>query len=345
MSEPLDTNPKTRLGQAKPGIYAIPPSSLLHCGRAMEDGEQKYGLMNWREHEVSASVYYNAAFRHMAAWWEGEECASDSGVHHLGHVMACCAILLDAQHKKALNDNRPSEPGEFSELVAEMTRPMETPEPIEAIEAIVRPGEDPLQVVAWAGEEAFDGLGLDGIPEPDVLGIEVESVGEGEPGLTDDEIEDMIVGSARDFVHGAQPDIDARLAHVKAYLSARGFASVDRIPVTHGEEFVDYLATYGLPVEPPKGAVAISSSTMDQVRVFAQANAEITQEDLQERARAFLLGGPNRLAIFGSYQNHMGVYVRNMMTQAEMTRLAVYMAAEVAGLGLSPAQIDVLIES
>ncbi|AET42288.1 gp114 [Ruegeria phage DSS3-P1] len=118
-----DTNPKTRFGMAKPGIYAIPPTALLHCGAAMHNGCEKYGLTNWREHEVSASVYYNAAFRHLAAWWDGEREAEDSGVHHLGHVMACCAVLLDAEHMGKLRDDRPAIPGPFSFAVAEMTKP------------------------------------------------------------------------------------------------------------------------------------------------------------------------------------------------------------------------------
>ena len=117
-----DNNPKSVFGMAKPGIHAIPMSALLHCGRAMEDGEGKYGLTNWRENSVSAMIYFDAAFRHMAAWWDGEEVAQDSGVHHLGHVMACCAILLDAQRGGNLIDDRPSVPGGFADLVAEMTR-------------------------------------------------------------------------------------------------------------------------------------------------------------------------------------------------------------------------------
>lgn len=128
MNDLPDTNPKTRFGTAKPGISSIPPIALLHCGRGMDDGMVKYGLMNWREHEVSASVYYNAAFRHMAAWYEGEQEASDSGVHHLGHVMACCAILLDAEAQGKLNDDRPEIPGNFGAMVAAMTRPFDDPD-------------------------------------------------------------------------------------------------------------------------------------------------------------------------------------------------------------------------
>lgn len=103
-----DDNPKTVLGLRKPPTHAIPPVALLHLGGAMADGEAKYGLMNWRQKRVSASVYYDAAMRHLLAWWDGEDSASDSGCHHLAHVMACMSILLDAEANKTLNDDRPT---------------------------------------------------------------------------------------------------------------------------------------------------------------------------------------------------------------------------------------------
>ncbi|MGH0000092.1 dATP/dGTP diphosphohydrolase domain-containing protein [Pseudovibrio ascidiaceicola] len=102
-----DNNPKAVLGTAKPSLSVIPPVAIFHLGQAMEDGEKKYGLMNWRENQVSASVYYNAALRHLMAWWDGEQKASDSGVHHLAHVMGCMAILLDAESMGNLIDDRP----------------------------------------------------------------------------------------------------------------------------------------------------------------------------------------------------------------------------------------------
>ncbi len=101
-----DNNPKTAYGRVKAPLHAIPPSALLHLGLAMEDGERKYGLFNWREKQVSASVYFDAAQRHLLAWWDGESHAEDSGVHHLAHVMACCAILIDAAETGRLNDDR-----------------------------------------------------------------------------------------------------------------------------------------------------------------------------------------------------------------------------------------------
>ena len=113
-----DNNPKTAVGVSKVPMHFIPPVALVHLGLAMEDGGGKYGLMNWREFTVSSSVYYDAILRHLLSWWDGEDAASDSGVHHLGHVMACCAILLDAEDRVRLNDDRPAFEGGMSDLLA-----------------------------------------------------------------------------------------------------------------------------------------------------------------------------------------------------------------------------------
>lgn len=118
-----DTNPKTRYGITKPAMSNVPPGALIHVMRGFADGAVKYGPMNWREHPVSASVYYDAAMRHLMAWFDGEDEAEDSGVHHLGHAMSCLAILLDAMECGTLNDNRPHK-GQFSALVKKYTKPM-----------------------------------------------------------------------------------------------------------------------------------------------------------------------------------------------------------------------------
>ncbi len=81
----------------------------------MLNGCEKYGLVNWRVEgqHVSASTYIDAINRHLHAWLEGQQCSEDTqhifpqGVHHLGHVMACCAILIDAERRDELLDNRP----------------------------------------------------------------------------------------------------------------------------------------------------------------------------------------------------------------------------------------------
>ncbi|MHC9085358.1 dATP/dGTP diphosphohydrolase domain-containing protein [Luteimonas sp. RIT-PG2_3] len=108
MSGPYpDNNPKTAIGAMKVPLHLVPPVASHYMALAFRDGAGKYGPYNWREHKVSASVYLGAARRHLDAWWDGEDISHDAQVHHLGHVMACCAILLDSMSVDKLNDDRP----------------------------------------------------------------------------------------------------------------------------------------------------------------------------------------------------------------------------------------------
>jgi len=102
------TNPKDLLGVKKVSITKLPAVAIAWAAMAMMDGAKKYGPYNWREKKVRASIYIDAAFRHLTEWFEGQERAEDSNIHHLGHAMACCAILLDAQANGCLEDDRPS---------------------------------------------------------------------------------------------------------------------------------------------------------------------------------------------------------------------------------------------
>jgi hypothetical protein len=111
-----DDNPKTQYGLTKPPMWVIPSAALIELGLAMQLGAKKYGAYNWRDKTVSASIYVDAAERHLRAWLDGEDRERESGASHLGHVMACCAILIDAHATGKLNDNRPKG-GVFAELV------------------------------------------------------------------------------------------------------------------------------------------------------------------------------------------------------------------------------------
>ncbi len=110
-----DDNPKTQYGVLKCPLHLVPPSAKAHLAQAFKEGAEKYGPYNWRDKTVSSSVYVGACMRHLDAWWDGEETASDSGHHHLGHAMACLSILIDAQQVNNLNDDRPT-PGHVGEL-------------------------------------------------------------------------------------------------------------------------------------------------------------------------------------------------------------------------------------
>jgi hypothetical protein len=104
---PDAANPKDLLGAKKVSLTKLPPVAVLHAAHALMNGAARYGPYNWRDKAVRASIYVDACERHLIAWLDGEEEATDSGVHHLGHAIACLAILLDAQEAGKLVDDRP----------------------------------------------------------------------------------------------------------------------------------------------------------------------------------------------------------------------------------------------
>ena len=117
MSYP-DNNPKTLVGSKKVPLHLIPPSAKHFLAMALEDGGKKYGPYNWRDEPISVSTYYSAGQRHWDAFWDGEDNAQDSQIHHLAHAMACCALLLDAMTVGKLVDDRPTK-GAASKLQLE----------------------------------------------------------------------------------------------------------------------------------------------------------------------------------------------------------------------------------
>ncbi len=103
-----DNNPKTLVGASKVPLHLVPPSAKHFLAEALGDGARKYGPYNWRDSKISISTYKAAMERHMDAFWDGEDYAADSGVHHVAHAMACCALILDAMSIDMLVDDRPT---------------------------------------------------------------------------------------------------------------------------------------------------------------------------------------------------------------------------------------------
>lgn len=118
------SNPKDLIGVKKPRLSYIPPSALVHLSKAMENGAKKYKAYNWRSNEVQTMIYIDAALRHLLSFLDGEDFASDSGVHHLAHMMACGAIILDAIENKKIIDDRPPK-GNTSEIIERFTNEKE----------------------------------------------------------------------------------------------------------------------------------------------------------------------------------------------------------------------------
>lgn len=115
------TNPKDLLGVKKPRLSLVPPAGLVYAALAMANGADKYGPYNWREKKVQTMIYLEAAMRHILSYQDGEECARDSGVPHLGHALACLLIIIDATETGNLLDNRPKA-GPMAELIEKWTK-------------------------------------------------------------------------------------------------------------------------------------------------------------------------------------------------------------------------------
>lgn len=106
---PGEVNPKTIAGSKKLALSFVPASSLALINQALENGAAKYGTKNWLDTKIPARTYIDAAARHTALWFEGgQDCAEDSGIHHLAHAAASYIILLDAMLNGQLIDDRPT---------------------------------------------------------------------------------------------------------------------------------------------------------------------------------------------------------------------------------------------
>lgn len=101
------TNPKDMVSDKKLALHLLSPIAEAHWAVGQYAGMLKYGAWNWRAAGARASVYISAARRHLAAYLSGEEFDPVDGSHHLGNVMACCAILLEAREIGKLTDDRP----------------------------------------------------------------------------------------------------------------------------------------------------------------------------------------------------------------------------------------------
>lgn len=101
-----DTNPKDAIAGTKIPFHLWPETASIWGAMGLLEGALKYGRANWRESGVRASVYFDALRRHSNKWFEGEDTDPDSGLPHFAHMLACVAILVDAEATGKLIDDR-----------------------------------------------------------------------------------------------------------------------------------------------------------------------------------------------------------------------------------------------
>lgn len=102
----MTDNPKDLIGKNKFPMGLWPTTATALGSLVLNFGALKYGKYNWRHTAVRASIYSDALERHMAAWKDGVDTDTESGLPHLAHALACLAILIDASASDSLIDDR-----------------------------------------------------------------------------------------------------------------------------------------------------------------------------------------------------------------------------------------------
>ncbi len=141
-----DSNPKDAVGVTKTPFSTVSAPVLSELGLAMLEGALKYGRHNYRFAGVRASVYYDAVFRHMTRWFEGEDIDPDTivrdevtgevtfaGISHLTKAMAGLAVIRDAMiQDKFIDDRPPQSPPGWQDAINAGVRAFNTkyPEPV-----------------------------------------------------------------------------------------------------------------------------------------------------------------------------------------------------------------------
>lgn len=101
------TNPKDAVGIKKPPMSCVPLPVIMEVGVAMLEGARKYGRHNYRDASVRASVYFDAAMRHLFQWYEGEDEDPDSSLNHITKAISSLVVLRDGMIQDKWVDDRP----------------------------------------------------------------------------------------------------------------------------------------------------------------------------------------------------------------------------------------------
>lgn len=81
----------------------IPSGVLTPITNVLEFGAKKYSEGNWRNVPNARTRYFDAAHRHLDAWWSGESIDDETGESHLAHAICCLMFLLSAEKSSLLN--------------------------------------------------------------------------------------------------------------------------------------------------------------------------------------------------------------------------------------------------
>jgi len=80
--------------QGKAQWSLFPFSAAEPIVRVLMFGAKKYAVDNWKVVPDARRRYLDAAFRHLAAFSDGEKDDPESGLSHLAHAGCCILFLL-----------------------------------------------------------------------------------------------------------------------------------------------------------------------------------------------------------------------------------------------------------
>lgn len=72
----------------------LPAKEVEDVVRVLQHGAKKYAADNWKKVPDARKRYFNAAMRHLWAWWGGEKFDEESGLPHLSHAICCFLFCL-----------------------------------------------------------------------------------------------------------------------------------------------------------------------------------------------------------------------------------------------------------
>jgi len=115
-----------RANKGKVSFSMVPFHLLIGCARVFMGGKLKYAEWNWSK-GMKWSSCFDCTCRHLFKWWFlGEDIDTESGEHHLDHVL--CNIFMLKHYTKAYtagDDRPPKEITGFDVWMEDMLTPFD----------------------------------------------------------------------------------------------------------------------------------------------------------------------------------------------------------------------------
>lgn len=109
----------------KPSISLIDKTALFELAKVLDYGAKKYARFNWKK-GIQWSRTIDAAYRHLAAFNDGEDTDPETGLLHVAHLMCNAMFLINFYYTHKELDDRDGKTCPVSpEQATSSARPMQ----------------------------------------------------------------------------------------------------------------------------------------------------------------------------------------------------------------------------